>query len=331
MPGPDPAVAAVRRAVRAVLPDDGLVLAAVSGGADSLALLAGLAFEAPRQGLRYGAVHVDHGLLEGSADQAANVAAQAAALGADPVDVVTVTVEGTTEGAARTARYAALDAAAVRHGAALVLLGHTRDDQAEQVLLGLARGSGARSLAGIPPTRGIYARPLIGIPRATTERACAAQGLTPWQDPSNADPAYARARARHHALPALEAALGPGIAEALARTAALLRDDADLLDALAADAWPSTLKEADPLTLDVAALDALPAALRTRVLRRAALAAGAPPTDLTLGHVQAVDALITGWHGQGPVALPGLAVVRRCGTLAFLPRPQAGEPCTTRP
>lgn len=311
MPAPDPAVTAVRRAVRAVLPPDGLVLAAVSGGADSLALLAALAHEAPKAGLDAAAVTVDHGLHDASADQARRVAGQAADLGL-ACAVLTVTT-APTETAAREARYAALDAHAREAGAAVVLLGHTLDDQAEQVLLGLARGSGARSLAGMPPARGVYRRPLLDLPRATTRAACAALRLTPWEDPANADPRHSRARVRHTVLPLLEEQLGPGVTEALARSARLLRDDADALDALAA-AHES---------LDVRDLAALPAAVRTRVLRRAAIAAGAPATDLTAEHVRVMDAFVTDWHGQGAVALPGgLAAERRCDTLAFLSSPR---------
>jgi tRNA(Ile)-lysidine synthase len=312
MAGPDPAVAAVRRAVRTTLDQiapGSLVVAAVSGGADSLALLAALAWEAPRRDRRAACVTVDHGLHPDSGGQAARVLAQASALGVE-AEAVRVTPADGTEGAARTARYAALDDAARRLGAALVLLGHTRDDQAETVLLGLARGSGARSLAGMAARRGTYARPFLDLPRATTERACAALGLTPWQDPANSDPRHARTRARA-LLPTLERDLGPGVTEALARTARLLRADADLLDELAEKAYAET-------GLDTARLAALPAALRTRVLRRAAIEAGCPATDLTLGHVESLDALVTAWHGQGPVALPGgLAGVRRCDTLVL--------------
>ena len=304
MAGPDPAVADVRRAVRGVL-TGGTAYAAVSGGADSLALLAALAWEAPRRGVTARCVTVDHGLHPGSAAQAARVAATARDLGV-ACDVIPVTVAGSDEDAARRARYAALDALPPGD----VLLGHTRDDQAEQVLLGLARGSGARSLAGMPPRRGRYVRPLLDVSRATTVRACAALGLTPWHDPANDDPRFARARVRTDALPALDKALGPGVADALARTAALLRADADLLDALADAAYGD---------LDTARLAALPPAIRSRVLLRAAREAGA--RDLGAGHIGAIDALVTDWHGQGPVDLPGgLVVVRRCDTLAFLTR-----------
>jgi tRNA(Ile)-lysidine synthase len=318
MTGPDPAVADVRRAVRAALkttPPGALVLVAVSGGADSLALLAGLAWEAPRHDRRAAAVHVDHGLHPGSRTQAENVVAQAAALGLD-THVRTVTT-APTETAARAARYEALDTVVAETGASAVLLGHTRDDQAEQVLLGLARGSGARSLAGMPARRGPYLRPLLALPRATTERACDAQGLTPWHDPANDDPRHARNRVRHAVLPLLERELGPGVTAALARTADLLRQDADALDDIAAT---HAAEPGMPLgtPLDARALAALPAAIRSRVLRRAAIAAGAPPTDLTAAHVAAVDALVTAWHGQERVDLPGgLAAVRACDTLAF--------------
>src|SRR5215469_4720405 len=165
--GPAPAVAAVRNAVRGCLDDlapGDLVLVACSGGADSLALAAALAFVAPRAGLRAGGVTVDHGLQEGSAARAADVTSALTALGLDPVRGVAVAVDGLggPEAAARAARYDALAQTAEQTGATAVLLGHTLDDQAETVLLGLARGSGPRSLAGMPPRRGVFRRPLLG-------------------------------------------------------------------------------------------------------------------------------------------------------------------------
>ena len=244
--GPHPAVAQARACVRRCLGDlepGDLVLAACSGGADSLALAAALAHEAPRLGLRGGGVTVDHGLQEGSAAQAARVAAGLGALGLDPVRQVRVTVDGLPgaggpEAAARHARYTALEQVADQTGAAAVLLGHTRDDQAETVLLGLARGSGARALAGMPARRGRFRRPLLGLSRATLREACLAQRLDPWDDPHNGDPSYARVRVRREVLPALEEALGPGIAEALARSAAQLRADCEALDDIArGEAW----------------------------------------------------------------------------------------------
>jgi tRNA(Ile)-lysidine synthase len=315
--GPSPAVAEVRRAVRACVSDlapGDLVLAACSGGADSLALAAALAFVAPRAGLRAGGVTVDHGLQEFSAERAVDLASLLGKLGLDPVRIRTVTVAGQDgpEAAARAARYHALDQTARDDQAAAVLLGHTLDDQAETVLLGLARGSGARSLAGMPARRDPYRRPLLGLRRATTAAACAELGLEPWQDPHNRDFRFTRARVRHQVLPALEGALGPGVAEALARTASQLRADADYLDDLAF-AESGHLREpcSDPAGLDTKRLAALPAAIRTRVLREAAIMAGCPPGALGAGHVEQVDALVTGWRGQRWVDLPGGVRARR--------------------
>jgi tRNA(Ile)-lysidine synthase len=328
--GPTPSVAAVRSAVREALADlqpGDLVLVACSGGADSLALAEGLAFEGPRLGLRAGAVTVDHGLQPGSTERAGRLVDALRALGLDPVAgvAVEVRVAGGPEAAARAARYRGLDAAAQQLGAVALLLGHTRDDQAETVLLGLARGSGARSLAGMPPVRGVYRRPLLGLARSTVRAAVSS--ATVWEDPHNADPAYARARARHQVLPVLERELGPGIAEALARTAGQLREDAAALDVLAAAAAEDVTT---PDGLDVSGLAALLPAVRTRVLRRAALAAGCPAGDLTAGHVAELDRLVTRWRGQGPLHLPGgVRAERRCGTLSLsTDRPPEGR---TRP
>jgi tRNA(Ile)-lysidine synthase len=318
--GLSPAVAAVRNAVRASVagfaPGD-LVLAACSGGPDSLALAAALAFVAPRAGLRAGAVTVDHGLQDGSAERAAAVAAVLAGLGLEPAVAVTVTVDGDggPEAAAREARYGALEKAAADHGAAAVLLGHTLDDQAETVLLGLGRGSGPRSLAGMPPRRGLFLRPLLGLRRQLTADACAALGLAAWADPHNADRRFARVRVRLDALPALEAALGPGVAEALARTADQLRDDADVLENMAA-----AERAADGGVLSAASLAGLPAAVRSRVLRSAALAAGCPATALTSAHVARVEELVTDWRGQRWIDLPGgVRATRRAGQVLFEP------------
>jgi len=294
------------------------VLAACSGGADSLALAAALAFVAPRAGLRAGAVTVDHGLQEGSAARAASVAVVLAGLGLDPVRTASVSVDvgtgraGGPEAAARTARYAALARVAAEDGAAAVLLGHTLDDQAETVLLGLARGSGARSLAGMPPRRGVFRRPLLGLRRPVTAEACAALGLDPWHDPHNADRRFARVRVRLDALPALEAALGPGVAEALARTAGQLRADAEVLEKISSE------RTDGDSPLSASSLAELPGAVRTRVLRSAALAAGCPAGALTAGHVARIEELVTGWHGQRWIDLPGgVRASRRAGQLCF--------------
>ncbi|URM90290.1 tRNA lysidine(34) synthetase TilS [Streptomyces sp. MRC013] len=346
--GPHPAVAAIRLAVRRVLHDvlnevsrntaacpaaaapahpdapgraatgaggPPLVLVACSGGADSMALASALAFEARKLTVRAGAVTVDHGLQPGSDLRAAEVVSRLSALRLDPVEAVAVTVgrEGGPEAAARDARYAALDEAAERLGAAAVLLGHTRDDQAETVLLGLARGSGIRSLSGMAAVSGAgrYRRPFLHLDRQTARKACLAQSLPVWDDPMNTDPAYTRSRLRHEGLPALEKSLGKGVVEALARTAQLCRDDADALDHWAAEADASVRDEAG--LLECAKLYALPPAVRRRVLRRAAIAEGAPAGSLFARHVEELDRLITGWRGQGAINLPGRVVARRQG------------------
>jgi tRNA(Ile)-lysidine synthase len=329
--GPDPAVAAVRLGVRRSLTGlyrGSLAIAACSGGPDSLALAAALAFEAPKLGLRAGAVTVDHGLQPGSADQADRVAGTLRTLDLDPVRRLRADVSARgraagypgPEAAARQARYAAIEAAAVECGAAAVLLGHTMDDQAETVLLGLARGSGARSLAGMQASAGIYLRPLLAIRRAQTRAACAALGLDPWEDPQNSDESYARVRVRRRLLPLMEDLLGPGITEALARTADALRADADALDAVADEMAKRLMPECEP-SLDVAELAALPDAIRTRLLRRAAVAAGAPAGSLSWTHVQGLNELVTAWHGQRWSDLPGgVRCHRRYGRLQFTTR-----------
>ena len=327
--GPPPAVAEVRSAVRRCrgeFAEGDLVLAACSGGADSLALAAALAHEGPRCGLRAGGVTVDHGLQPGSGDRAREVTRVLTGLGLKPVACLRAVVpagpgNGGPEAAARTARYTALADAAHRTGAVAVLLAHSRDDQAESVLLGLARGSGTRSLAGMPSRRGPYRRPLLGVARATLRAACAALDLRPWDDPQNEDPAFARVRVRQQALPALEDALGPGITEALARSAAQVRADAELLDELAA-AQAEQVRGPDG-AWEAGLLAGLPEAIRTRVLRRAAIAAGCPPGALTAGHVGALDALVTSWHGQRWADLPGgVRGMRQHGRLLFT----AGHP-----
>ncbi|MEV0009239.1 tRNA lysidine(34) synthetase TilS [Streptomyces sp. NPDC051840] len=348
--GPHPAVAAIRLAVRRVLhdvvaehnrhieqaghaefaeagaggrcstlperPGTPLVLVACSGGADSMALASALAFESRKLPVRAGGITVDHNLQPGSGLRADEVVARLTEMELDPVEAVAVHVgrDGGPEAAARDARYAALDAAAERLGAAAVLLGHTRDDQAETVLLGLARGSGIRSLSGMAAASGPagrYRRPFLQLDRQTARKACMVQSIPVWDDPHNIDPAYTRSRLRHEGLPALEKALGKGVVEALARTAQLSRDDADALDTWAADAARSVCDDAG--RLECAKLSVLPPAVRRRVLRRAVIDAGSPAGSLFARHIEEVDRLITGWRGQGAINLPGRVEVRRQG------------------
>jgi tRNA(Ile)-lysidine synthase len=219
---------------------------------------------------------------------------------------------------AAAAAFVALATTATELGAAAVLLGHTRDDQAETVLLALARGAGPRGLAGMPPRResgGVaWLRPLLDITRDQTRAACGSVGLTPWEDPHNSDPAYARARVRSTALPALVEALGERVVDNLARTARQLAADTAALDALADRAL--TAARTPDGALSTAALRELPDAIRTRALHAWARELGAPGSALSHRHVAALDALVTSWHGQGPTYLPGdLTVTRRAGHL----------------
>ncbi|AJT43160.1 tRNA(Ile)-lysidine synthetase [Psychromicrobium lacuslunae] len=301
------------------LRSDDLVLIACSGGPDSLALASVAAFFARRGTVRVGAVVVDHGLQQGSADIAKRTAAILQSLGLSPVEVRAVQVfEGQgPEAAARTARYAALEAAADQHGAAMVMLGHTLDDQAEQVLLGLARGSGTRSLAGMPARRqgssGVqYARPFLSLRRAETVEICQLEELRPWLDPTNQDPQFARSRARYRVLPVMEAELGPGIAESLARSARILSQDADYLDELAQRAYRDLVEfspNRDELLLAEEALRQLAPAIRQRVLALAVTEmAGSQPS---FERLLAAEALLNRRGSAGPVQLSGGVSVYR--------------------
>jgi tRNA(Ile)-lysidine synthase len=288
---------------------------ALSGGPDSLALTAVAAPLRPTT-----ALIVDHGLQSDSAAVAETARAQAVALGCVDAQVLCVRVgnEGGPEAAARAARYAALGA--YREGP--VLLAHTLDDQAETVLLGLGRGSGARSIAGMRPHDPPWCRPLLGVRRTVTHAACVELGLTAWQDPQNTDRRFTRTRLRQEVLPLLEEVLGGGVAEALARTAMALREDTELIDTLAAQALPDVTAGAG---LQTQALAALPDVIRRRVIRGWLLAGGA--TGLTDKQIRGVDTLVTAWRGQGGVAVGStlrgqrLIAGRRDGVLTFRREP----------
>ncbi|MBY4130797.1 tRNA lysidine(34) synthetase TilS [Rhodococcus fascians] len=306
-----PALLEIRHAVRAWLAAyPGPVAVALSGGADSLALTAAAVAEAPN----VRALIVDHRLQEGSDEVAATAAARARELGVSDARVLPVHVAGPggTEAAARRARYDALDLA---RGDASVLVAHTLDDQAETVLLGLGRGSGPRSIAGMTAFSPPWGRPLLGVRRAVTRAACAELGLEPFEDPHNTDTDFTRVRLRHEVLPLLEDVLGGGVAAALARTADQLREDVEVLDALA-----ESVADKDGSDLEVSALESLAPAVRRRVLRQWLLGQGV--TSSSDRQLRAVDALVGRWTGQGGVALPGgtpdarLVCSRRRGRLS---------------
>jgi tRNA(Ile)-lysidine synthase len=290
------ALATLKAAVAAFVGDhaaaDERWCVALSGGADSLALTAVAAASKPTI-----ALIVDHRLQTASSQVAATARDQAMMLGCVDAQVLCVDVgtAGGPEAAARTARYRALDHA---RGDAPVLLAHTLDDQAETVLLGLGRGSGARSISGMRPYDPPWYRPLLGTRRALTHAACAELGVTPWQDPHNADRRFTRTRLRTEVLPLLEEVLGGGVAEALARTATALREDTETLDDLARQALAEVGTGGG---LDTTLLAALPEAVRRRVIRGWLLAGGA--SGLTDKHIRGVDTLVTAWRGQGGVAV----------------------------
>ena len=291
-----------------------LVFVGLSGGADSLSLLKCALHVGSERTISVGAVIIDHQLQAESANTSNRVAGIARELGADPVLVINVDVakgpsSGGMEAAARNARRIAFNNVLTEHKAKAILLGHTLEDQGETVLLGLARGSGARSLSGMRAKEGIYRRPFLGITRQIVRDEVA--DLDVFEDPHNSDLKYSRVRVRNLVLPVMETQLGPGVTQALARSADLLRDDADALDALARF-------EITRVGDDVNLLGALPRAIRTRVIRQLAITNGCPINDLTRDHVLAVDALLTNWHGQGALNLPGaVSVERRHERLTF--------------
>lgn len=310
------------------LPDGATVIVALSGGADSLALTAATVFEARARSIRVLSLTVDHGMQEGSAHVAASAAVAAEGLGVVDARQTRVDVDRASsageEAAARDARYAALRSVALAEKAVAVLLGHTLDDQAETVLLGLARGSGAASLQGMSPDRedadGLrWIRPLLGVRRETTLAFCAASDLAPWTDPHNSEPRFARVRVRERVLPVMETDLGPGIAEALARTAEQLREDAEAFDEMIHETIEDIVEHAEAgISVSVAALAANPAALRNRIIRL--VVDSEFGVSLTRTQTLEVARLAVDWSGQGPIDLPGCSAARRGGQIVFAAR-----------
>ena len=309
----------LRLAVREELSDlsaGNRILVAVSGGADSMSLAAALFYEVRELAIGCIPVIIDHQLQSNSGEVAATASATLKKLGFERVEMrrINVTQVDGPEASARRARYEELQEVAEEFDAKAIFLGHTKDDQAETVLLGLARGSGTRSLSGMAKRIDIYRRPLLSATRSETEAACKELGIEFWIDPHNKDLEYKRVRAREKILPLLESELGPGVSDALSRSAKLLRDDADALDEWANRVFPTL----DPKNLDVEELAKLPRAIRSRVIRLAIHHAGAPVGSLSSEHIEPVEALITAWKGQGAVSLPGgVTVARISGRLSF--------------
>jgi len=300
----------VRNALAHFEPGDRILLA-VSGGADSLLLAATTNLEASKVGIALSALVVDHQLQNGSGEVALSAQKKLIELGITEANISQVEVIGNVgnggmEAAARRARYEALDAEADRIGAVAIFLGHTEDDLAETVLLGLARGSGTRSLSGMAFHVGRYVRPFLELSRAQVLTACKESGIEFWSDPQNEDLSFARVRVRNEILPKMEKEIGPGISKALARTSRILREDADALDLIAGDIFASL---ADPAQIPIELISELPIAVRKRVIKRAIEAMGAP--SLSAEQILEVEALVGAWKGQGAVALAGGITARR--------------------
>ncbi len=300
----------VRNALAHFEPGDRILLA-VSGGADSLLLASATNLEAIKVGIQLSALVVDHQLQNGSGEVALGAQKKLIELGITDANVVQVLVDenlgnGGLEASARRARYEALDAEADRISAVAIFLGHTEDDLAETVLLGLARGSGTRSLSGMAFQVGRYVRPFLELSRAQVLAACKESGIEYWSDPHNQDLSFARVRVRNEILPIMEKEIGPGISKALARTSRILREDADALDLIAGDIFASL---ADPAQIPIELIAEVPSAVRKRVIKRAIEAMGAP--TLTAEQIVEVDALVAAWKGQGAVALAGGITARR--------------------
>lgn len=304
----------IRKAVKPWLNGETLLFGC-SGGADSMALAAALLKETGSA--KVIPVVVDHGLQKDSAEIAAQTVGKLKAMGFAEVATARANVEVSDglEASARRARYQIFNQFIDAYKPKYFMLAHTLNDQAETVLLGLARGSGARSLSGMAVENNIFVRPLLKITRAQTVAACVDAGIEVWIDPHNSDERFARVRVRQNLLPIFEEKLGPGVTEALARTADLLRDDADALD----DFANQFFAQVDPTSIEIADLARLPKAIRTRVLRLAIYKAGAPSGMLSADHIAQAEALISQWHGQGEVSLPGnVKLSRNSGRITLL-------------
>ncbi|MEY2900102.1 MAG: hypothetical protein RL247_268 [Actinomycetota bacterium] len=297
-------------------PRKALFLVGVSGGGDSVALAWALSLEAAALDVSVGAVIVDHQLQAGSAQVAARAAAQMEALGLSPVLVKTVSVEGTSnmEDNARKARYQAFTEAVRETGAVGVALAHTLDDQAETVLLGLARGSGPSGLKGMADRDGLYHRPFLGLTRETLRQALRDAGIEWWDDPHNDDESFARVSVRKNVIPVLEKVLGPGVTEALARTAELFREDSATLDSQAEEWFQRHVTQrGGECSVAVNDLAELGSALQTRVLRAMVVAAGGhAPTYV---HTKQMHKLLREWRGQSRLNLSGASVERKDGRI----------------
>ena len=322
-----PALLELRNAVRfwfQKLDANSKVCIGVSGGADSLALAIVAKLEAADFNLDLVAVIVDHNLQENSAEVATSTKKKLESIGYSDIFVgkANVLVTDGVEASARRARYLVFQQALETYGSKVFLLGHTKNDQAEGVLLGLARGSGTKSLSGMAEISGPFIRPFLNVDRSTTQAACDESGIEYWSDPHNLNTEFTRVRIRENILPLIEKEIGPGIIDALSRSAKILREDATALDEWA----ERTFGEVDPTDIEISFLVSLPIAVRSRVLRLAIYAAGAPSGSISATHLEPIEAFVSDWRGQGHTSLPGGVKVCRISGRLSLSKPQPNQP-----
>ncbi len=298
-----------------------LVLVGCSGGADSLALAWTTLVVGKRLELKTGAVIVDHQLIPESNSVALNAKKQCEELGIQEVIIKKVNVEQNHEGleaAARIARYEAFENVLHETNAQAILLAHTQDDQAETVLMRLTRGSGAKSLSGMAQVSGKYLRPFLHLRKKLVHDSLDLIGLKAWQDPANTDHQFLRVKVRNELMPKIVEVLGESAISSLDKTSQLLRLDNQALEELAQQFFDSQ-KDVKTNGLEISELEKLPEAIRTRVLRIFAIASGVHPGPFSFEHIEAIDALVKNWHGQGNVDLPGFIQATRVdGSLRFV-------------
>ena len=297
------------------------VLVGCSGGADSLALVWTTLVVGKRLELKIGAIIVDHQLIPESNDVALNAKKQCEELGIQEVIIKKVNVEHNHEGleaAARIARYEAFENVLHETNAQAILLAHTQDDQAETVLMRLTRGSGAKSLSGMAQVSGKYLRPFLHLRKKLVHDSLDLIGLKAWQDPANTDNQFLRVKVRQVLMPKIVEVLGESAISSLDKTSQLLRLDNQALEELAHQFFDSQ-KDVKTNGLEISELEKLPEAIRTRVLRIFAIASGVHPGPFSFEHIEAIDALVKNWHGQGNVDLPGFIQATRVdGSLRFV-------------
>ena len=293
------------------------ILVACSGGADSLALAWTSQVVTKRIGLNLIAVIIDHQLIKESSQVAQDAKKKCKDFGIEKVVIKQIEVKDDKDGleaAARKARYEAFEELVNEFNAKAVLLAHTQDDQAETMLMRLTRGSGAKSLSAMKEVSGKYLRPFLHIRKQVLVDALEKENISYWQDPANTNYKFLRAKVRHELMPKLIEVLGDSAIDSLDRTSGLLKEDNEALESIALESYEKLNKE-----LKVQELEKLPTAIRKRVIKIAALNSGVTPGPFSFEHIEAIDALVTNWRGQGNVDLPGFIQASRVDqTIRFI-------------